>query len=179
MRGNQVTEWGERAKKGAVEGKGGSESVRWERAAGWLCPGDNVQRTLGLRKLCPAKRASSPSSSSILQERDSTHQALIVREHWRHQGTGKAAHQQEADMCLRRSSAPASCCDCRAHPHAKEEERSLPQRPPRDHTVISVPCLCNISPTNPIYHWAFSFSHSFGPSPIPSSAFPSLEPLTS
>lgn len=72
VRGNQVTEWGERAKKGAVEGKGGSESVRWERAAGWLCPGDNVQRTLGLRKLCPAKRASSPSSSSILQERDST-----------------------------------------------------------------------------------------------------------
>lgn len=93
VRGNQVTEWGERAKKGAVEGKGGSESVRWERAAGWLCPGDNVQRTLGLRKLCPAKRASSPSSSSILQERDSTHQALVVREHWRHQGAGEAARQ--------------------------------------------------------------------------------------
>lgn len=47
VRGNQVTEWGERAKKGAVEGKGGSESVRWERAAGWLCPGSMFKEHLG------------------------------------------------------------------------------------------------------------------------------------
>lgn len=65
------------------------------------------------------------------------------------------------------------------HPHAKEEERSLPQRPPWDPTVISVPCLYSISPTSPIYPWAFSFSHPIGHSPILSSAFSSLEPLTS
>ena len=45
------------------------------------------------------------------------------------------------------------------HPHAKEEGRSLLQRSPRDPTVISAPCLHNISPTSPIYPWAFSFSH--------------------
>lgn len=161
-----------------MEGKGGSESVRWERAAGWLCPGDNVQRTLGLRKLCPAKRASSPSSSSILQERGSTHQALAVKEHWRHQGARDAAHQQEADMYPRAQLLPAAVT-AGLHPHAKEEERSLPQRPSRDPTVISVPCLCNISPTSSIHPWAFSFSHPIGHCPILSSAFPALEPLTS
>lgn len=166
---------GRKSKKGSSGGKGASESVRWERAAGWLRPGDNVQRTLGLRKLCPAKRASSPSSSSILQERkrDGVCQALAARGCRRHPGTGDAGHRQQADMG-RGSAAPAPVG---LHPRAQEEGRSLLQRSPRDPTVISAPSLRNVPPTNPIYPWAFNFSHRH--SPVLSSAFPSLEPLTS
>lgn len=180
MKGNQVAgAGGRKSKKGSGGGKGASESVRWERAAGWLCPGNNVQRTLGLRKLCPAKRASSPSSSSILQERDSTRQALAVREHQRHQGAGEAVcwpgsrhGTEELSSCQ-----PLHLWGCTLTPRRREGacSRDLPGilRSSLHLVFITFPLQApsilglSASPT--------TVNHP----PVLSSAFPSLEPLTS
>lgn len=49
----------------------GTQSLCTERAGmARVCQDACIYRTLGLRKLCPAKRASSPSSSSILWNAD-------------------------------------------------------------------------------------------------------------
>lgn len=77
-------------------------------------------------------------------DRESTCQVLAVREHWKHQGTRER-------QCISRKLTWAG--------EAKEEGRNMLQRSTWDSTVISAPCLHNISPASPIYLPAFSFSH--------------------